>query len=114
MSFNIMRFLHLLSASLLLAYTFAIPLSPAEDDVRFRPTAKSSISSPLASVVPERMLKLRLALVQSDPDGLIEALYSVSDPDSPRYGQYLSKEEVCHYLPTSFVTHVTELHRYRS
>ncbi|OSD07753.1 subtilisin-like protein [Trametes coccinea BRFM310] len=39
-------------------------------------------------------LKLRFALKQSDPDGLIDALYDVSDPDSPKYGQHLSKSEV--------------------
>ena len=109
-----MRFLHLLSALLLLAYTSAIPLSPAGDDVRVLPTAKSSVSSPLASVVPEGTLKLRLALAQSDPDGLIEALYSVSDPDSPRYGQYLSKAEVCHHLTPSLIAHLTHSSRYRS
>ncbi|KAI0633617.1 subtilisin-like protein [Trametes polyzona] len=39
-------------------------------------------------------LDLRLALVQNDIAGLHEALYAVSTPDSPLYGQYLSKEEV--------------------
>lgn len=43
---------------------------------------------------PQTMLNLRIALAQSDPDGVVDALYRVSDPDSDAYGQYLSKEEV--------------------
>ena len=43
-------------------------------------------------------LKLRIALVQSNPNGLVDALYDVSSPGSASYGQHLSKEEV-RYLP---------------
>ncbi|CDO69077.1 hypothetical protein BN946_scf184992.g26 [Trametes cinnabarina] len=43
---------------------------------------------------PEATLNLRLALAESDPNGVVDALYSVSDPDSPTYGQYLNKDEV--------------------
>ncbi|KAI9057998.1 subtilisin-like protein [Trametes sanguinea] len=43
---------------------------------------------------PETTISLRLALAESNPNGVIDALYSVSDPDSPSYGQYLSKDEV--------------------
>ena len=39
-------------------------------------------------------LQLRIALVQSNPDGLIDALYAVSTPGSASYGEFLSKEEV--------------------
>ena len=39
-------------------------------------------------------LKLRIALVQNNPGGLIDALYNVSTPGSASYGQHLSKEEV--------------------
>ncbi|EJF58997.1 family S53 protease-like protein [Dichomitus squalens LYAD-421 SS1] len=42
---------------------------------------------------PEQTLQLRFALKQSDPQGLIDALYRVSDPASASYGKYLSKEE---------------------
>ncbi|KAI0827003.1 subtilisin-like protein [Trametes gibbosa] len=42
---------------------------------------------------PETTLSLRLALAQSDADGVIDALYRVSDPDSASYGQHLSKQE---------------------
>lgn len=41
----------------------------------------------------DKELKLRIALVQSNPEGLIDALYAVSTPDSPSYGEHLSKEE---------------------
>ena len=41
-----------------------------------------------------QMLNLRLALVQSDPQGLEDALYAVSTPSSALYGQFLTKEEV--------------------
>ena len=43
----------------------------------------------------DTMLKLRIALAQSDPDGLTDALMAVSEPDSAQYGQHLTKEEVC-------------------
>ncbi|KAH9896700.1 subtilisin-like protein [Cubamyces lactineus] len=42
----------------------------------------------------EQTIRLRLALAQSDPSGLIDSLYQVSDPDSASYGRYLSKDEV--------------------
>ena len=49
----------------------------------------------LASAAPsETILQLRIALVQNNIDGLIDALYDVSDPDSANYGLYLSKDEV--------------------
>ena len=40
------------------------------------------------------VLQLRLALVQGDMAGLEEKLFAVSTPDSPLYGQFLTKEEV--------------------
>ncbi|KAI8969572.1 peptidase S8/S53 domain-containing protein [Trametes punicea] len=43
---------------------------------------------------PNATLNLRVALVQNDIAGLQKALYDVSTPASPLYGQYLSKEEV--------------------
>ncbi|KAI0261747.1 family S53 protease-like protein [Gloeopeniophorella convolvens] len=43
---------------------------------------------------PDVVLKLRLALVQTDITGLQDDLMAVSTPDSPRYGQHLSKEEI--------------------
>ncbi|KAI0354061.1 family S53 protease [Trametes cingulata] len=43
---------------------------------------------------PNTMLHLRVALVQGNIPGLEKALLDVSTPDSPLYGQHLSKEEV--------------------
>lgn len=48
-----------------------------------------------ASVAPaDQILNLRIALVQTDMPGLEKALFEVSTPDSPLYGQHLTKEEV--------------------
>ena len=44
----------------------------------------------------QSMISLRLALAQSNADGVVDALYSVSDPSSPQYGQHKTKEEVGH------------------
>ncbi|EIN08102.1 subtilisin-like protein [Punctularia strigosozonata HHB-11173 SS5] len=43
---------------------------------------------------PDTQLNLRIALVQSDPEGLEKALMDVSTPSSELYGEHLSKEEV--------------------
>lgn len=42
----------------------------------------------------DTVLNLRLALVQSDTEGLQKALMDVSTPSSALYGQHLTKEEV--------------------
>ena len=39
-------------------------------------------------------LTFRIALAQTDPDGLTTALYDVSTPSSANYGKHLSKSEV--------------------
>ena len=55
------------------------------------------------SAPAEQALTLRLALVQSNAQGLEDALYAVSTPGSPQYGQHLSKEEVLFTTqPTTF------------
>lgn len=43
---------------------------------------------------PDTVLNLKFALAQSDPAGLEQALYDVSDPKSANYGKHLTKEEV--------------------
>ncbi|KAJ3553439.1 hypothetical protein NM688_g3616 [Phlebia brevispora] len=43
---------------------------------------------------PDSILDLRIALVQNNKDGLIEALHNISTPGHPLYGQHLSVEEV--------------------
>ncbi|KAH9896586.1 family S53 protease-like protein [Cubamyces lactineus] len=42
---------------------------------------------------PDTPLKLRIALVQKNSDAVVDALYSVSDPSSEKYGQHLSKDQ---------------------
>ncbi len=42
-------------------------------------------------------LRLRIALAQNDIEGLQTKLMDVSTPNSPQYGQWLSKEEVRPY-----------------
>lgn len=59
--------------------------------------ARSSVPLGFVNTGPapaEEILKLRFALAQSTPDAVVDALYKVSDPKSPQYGQHLSKSEV--------------------
>ena len=58
---------------------------------RQSPPAGYTLTGPAA---PDMLITLRFALAQRDPEGLIDALYDVSTPSSPNYGQYLSAEEV--------------------
>ncbi len=50
---------------------------------------------------PNTNIQLRIALRQANMTGLEQELYAVSNPDSDRYGQHLSKEEVSVIYPTS-------------
>ncbi|KAJ3551202.1 hypothetical protein NM688_g4844 [Phlebia brevispora] len=50
---------------------------------------------------PDTSLDLRIALVQNNPEGLINALYEVSTPGSPSYGEHLSKEETESFVAPS-------------
>ncbi|KAI0919310.1 hypothetical protein AcV5_002264 [Taiwanofungus camphoratus] len=43
---------------------------------------------------PDKVLPLRIVLVQSDTTGLVDALYDVSTPSSAKYGLHLTKGEV--------------------
>ena len=76
-----------------------------------KPMARQMLVRESRSVIPsgfvqngeasaDTTLKLRLALVQNNPGGLVDALYDVSTPSSSSYGQHLSKEEVS--FPMSF------------
>jgi tripeptidyl-peptidase I len=56
-------------------------------------------------------LKLRIALVQNNPDGLATALYDVSTPGSPSYGEHLNKEEVCIFCIRCGILHSLWLRR---
>ncbi|THH00166.1 hypothetical protein EW145_g7124 [Phellinidium pouzarii] len=55
----------------------------------------------IGSASEEQVLNLRLSLVSSDAPGLENALYAVSTPDSARYGQHLTKEEVEEFVKPS-------------
>lgn len=43
---------------------------------------------------PTEWLMLHIALIPNNIQGLEAALYAVSDPNSARYGQHLTKQEV--------------------
>ena len=42
----------------------------------------------------DTMLGMRMALAQTNFGGLVDSLMAVSEPTNPRYGQFLTKEEV--------------------
>ncbi|KAI0923099.1 hypothetical protein AcV5_009919 [Taiwanofungus camphoratus] len=51
---------------------------------------------------PDTVLNVRIALAQSNPAGLEEALYDVSTPSSPNYGKHLSKQKAAQFVvPTT-------------
>ncbi|EJD51478.1 subtilisin-like protein [Auricularia subglabra TFB-10046 SS5] len=58
---------------------------------RLRP-AKGFVA--LANAANEHTLDMRIRLTQNNPAGLQRVLEEVSDPASPRYGQYLTRQEV--------------------
>ncbi|KAH9913300.1 peptidase S8/S53 domain-containing protein [Fomitopsis serialis] len=78
------------------AFTAAALGTPARRSLQVhekRDTIPSGYSL-TGSASADTVLDLRLALVQNDTTGLINALYDVSTPSSAKYGKYLSKEEV--------------------
>jgi tripeptidyl-peptidase-1 len=82
--------------------------------VSAKPLADRPVVLERRDVVPEgfvhsgaapatQMLNLKVNLVQNDLAGLESALYAAAVPDSPSYGQWLSKEEVHFFFhPTLF------------
>ena len=50
--------------------------------------------TPLSRADPHEMVHLTLALRQVNTQWLKETLLAVSDPDSPRYGQYLTLDQI--------------------
>ncbi|KAI0823318.1 family S53 protease-like protein [Trametes gibbosa] len=50
---------------------------------------------------PDTVLQLRVALKQSNPQGLVDKLYDVSTPGSVNYRKFLSKAEVENYTSPS-------------
>lgn len=57
----------------------------------------------------DQMLELQFGLVQNNPKGLEDALYSVSTPSSAEYGQFLTKEEVRNLSHTTPITKPSSL-----
>lgn len=65
-----------------------------------------------ADASPDTTIKLRLALAQSNPAGLEDALYAVSTPSSEQYGKYLTREEVSLGNPILPWRHISYLHSF--
>ena len=90
--------LKLFLGSTLVAAAFLSGRAAPVSDAALQPHEARTVAplgfTAVGPAVPEQMLQLRFALTQSDPQGLIDALYRVSDPKSTSYGKYLSKEEV--------------------
>ena len=57
-----------------------------------------------ARAAPSTMLQLTVALKQTNVEMLTATLYSVSDPDSPKYGEFLTRDEVHALTAPSAVT----------
>lgn len=86
----------MVATGLLVASLFTLACGKPLSRLMQRHDARSDIPSGFVqggSASPDAMLKLRLALVQSDPAGLEKALYDVSTPGSALYGQHLTQEE---------------------
>ncbi|KAH8994672.1 subtilisin-like protein [Lactarius hatsudake] len=91
---------HLISALSVLAATLlaslAKPFSPHWDDMRIKhswnavPNNWESLGNPRSGTT----IDLYVALKAQRENALIDTLYQVSDPNHPRYGAYLSKEQV--------------------
>ncbi|KAH9175612.1 subtilisin-like protein [Lactarius sanguifluus] len=78
----------------------AKPLVPLWDDLRVKhtwgavPPNWESLGHPSAGTT----IDLHFALKPNHENALVDALYEVSDPKSPKYGAHLSKEQVAHLV----------------
>ncbi|TFK81104.1 family S53 protease-like protein [Polyporus arcularius HHB13444] len=68
--------------------------SSANFRVREKLNAAPHAFTSVGPASPEQTITLRLALAQGNAGGVVDALYSVSDPASSKYGQHLTKQEV--------------------
>ena len=86
----------MVAKSLLFAALFAVALgNPVRRAMRVHETMELPEGfSHLRAAAPDTMIDMRIALTQSDRDGLIKALMDVSEPTSALYGQHLTREEV--------------------
>ncbi|KAH9060187.1 subtilisin-like protein [Lactarius vividus] len=75
---------------------FVTPLAPSWDDLRIKHTwdAVPANWETLGSPPSGTTIDLHVALKSHNESALIEALYDVSDPRSPKYGAHPSKEQV--------------------
>ncbi|KAH8986035.1 subtilisin-like protein [Lactarius hatsudake] len=94
-----MRYLQLSVLSVLTAApfaNFATPLPPPWDDIRVKHTWNAvpqnweALGHPPAGTT----IDLHIALKPHHENALVDTLYKVSDPRSPKYGAHLSKEQV--------------------
>ncbi|KAH9016942.1 subtilisin-like protein [Lactarius pseudohatsudake] len=94
MRYNLISVISVLAAILL--DSLAKPFSPRWDDMRIKhswnavPENWESLGNPLSGTT----IDLYVALKAHRENALIDTLYQVSDPNHPRYGKYLSKEQV--------------------
>ncbi|KAJ7937053.1 subtilisin-like protein [Mycena leptocephala] len=77
----------------LVGFAFALPSQDCEHKI------KESVSPPLGWTIAgpapsDHLIKLRIALPQSNFDVLEDHLYAISDPYHERYGAHLTKEEI--------------------
>lgn len=87
----------MVSRLLTIAWLAALALgTPVRRDLQLHEARKSTPNdfSLVGPASPDTTLELRLALVRGNTAGLIDALYDVSTPSSPSYGEHLTKEEV--------------------
>ncbi|KAH9846906.1 subtilisin-like protein [Lenzites betulinus] len=86
----------LLTCAVLAAVVVATPAPYVSSSLRVH-EARDTVPVGFVNAGPaplEKTLKLRFALAQSTPDAIVDALFKVSDPTIPEYGQHLSKAEV--------------------
>ncbi|KAA1473458.1 family S53 protease [Dentipellis sp. KUC8613] len=88
----------MLVSSFALAYlssvVFATPVISGALHVHERRDAPPVGYTMMGRPSDDHVLTLGMALIENNRDGLVERLYAVSTPDSPDYGNHLSKEDV--------------------
>lgn len=87
----------------LLALVYGKPTPPLNPVVHDRRAAAPAGFVHSGAALADNTLTLRINLVQNDMAGLESALNAASFPDSPLYGQWLSKEEVSSFRDMSII-----------
>ncbi|KAJ6515437.1 tripeptidyl peptidase A [Mycena sanguinolenta] len=99
--------LFLLPLYLFATISFAVAAAIASQNLTLQ--VKESVAAPhgwtrLGRAPSDGIIRLRIALFQQDFAGLEKLLYEISDPDHPRYGAHLSREDIANFVapqPTS-------------